>query len=72
MSDAVENEIYQELYAIRSLMQSMDMRELSTIRQELQKVNQQLASINAAVGGAPPGPGDDMKQRTKGMLGFFK
>jgi len=72
MSDAVENEIYQELYTIRSLLQSMDMRELGTIRQELQKMNQQLANISTALGGTPPVPTDDTKQHNKGMLGFFK
>ncbi|MBM3309391.1 MAG: hypothetical protein FJY77_03970 [Candidatus Altiarchaeales archaeon] len=46
MSDAIENEIYQELYAIRSSLQSVDLRyELSGIRQELQRANAQLEKI---------------------------
>ncbi len=70
MSDELENEMYQELYAIRSALQSMDVRsELMSIRQDLQKMNAYLASISKAVGGTPI---EEVKEKSKGLFGFLK
>lgn len=72
MSDAIENEIYQELYAIRSVLQSIDLRsEMMGIRQELQKINAQLAGLNRAAGVAPESI-EDVKQKPKGVFGFLR
>jgi len=70
MSEALENEMYQELYAIRSALQSMDVRsELMAIRQDLQKMNAHLASISRALGGTPV---EEVKEKSKGFFGFLK
>ena len=71
MGDAMENEMYQELYTIRSVLQSMDLRsELVAMRQELQKMNTQLASMNRAMGGTPENI-EEVKEKSKGMFGFL-
>lgn len=71
MSDAIENEIYQELYAIRSLLQSMDVRsEVIGIRQELQKLNGQIAALNRAMGNPVEAAG--IQKDSKGMFGFLR
>jgi hypothetical protein len=72
MGEAMENEMYQELYAIRSLLQSMDLRsELVAIRQELQKNSAQLASIARSMGGTTENV-EEVKEKQKGMFGFLK
>lgn len=68
----MENEIYQELYAIRSSLQSMDLRsELVAIRQLLERMNAQLTALTKAAGGAPVEM-EDVKQKPKGMFGFLR
>jgi hypothetical protein len=50
MSDAMLNEIYQELYAIRAELQSMNMRgELQTIQGLLEKLVSEVESLNRNV-----------------------
>ncbi|MFH1125587.1 MAG: hypothetical protein V1703_00535 [Candidatus Altiarchaeota archaeon] len=72
MSDAIENEIYQELYAIRSLLQSMDIRsEVLAVRQELQKVNAQLAALNKSAG-VSTDTLEEAKQKPRGAFGFLR
>jgi hypothetical protein len=71
MSDAVENEMYQELYAIRSYLQSMDVRsEVIAIRMELEKLNAQMAALTKALG-ANINPADIMP-KSKGTFGFLR
>lgn len=71
MSDAVENEMYQELYAIRSSLQSMDVRsEVIAIRMELEKLNSQMAALTKALG-ANINPAD-IGPKSKGTFGFLR
>lgn len=73
MEEAILNEIYQELYAIRSALQSMDIRsELSGVRQELRQINAQLAGLNRAAGVQVENPADMKDNPKKGMFGFLR
>ena len=70
MSDAINHEIYQELYAIRSRIESMDMRsEVSSILQELQRINVQLEKLTKALTGSS-GSMDDAPSSDK-KFGFL-
>jgi hypothetical protein len=72
MSDAYQNEIYQELYAIRAQLQSMDYRsDMVNILQELRNINKQLTVLTKLVGG-PQDSSQPTVEKPKGIFKFMR
>lgn len=78
MGDEMLNEIYQELYAIRAEMQSMNIRSsLESMRGTLDQIRAEIIKLNRSLGGpsaggpSAGGSGEGVEEPSKKRFGFF-